>query len=594
MPLLRRLQRSNYRLLGLVGQGQFGQVYCAVHRRSGRLVALKNLSRDRLTTHRFLRELRFLLSLEHPNIANCYALEQSAMGRQLVLDYCEGGTLRQLMEQGTSLTLAEIFTLITDILSGLEHAHNQGIVHCDIKPENILLFITPGGWQPKISDFGIARLSQEIQSLEGSTGATGSPAYMAPERFYHQYSAASDLYALGVILYEMLVGDRPFRGTPSQLMVAHMNQPVTFPDTLPQSLQTFIGKTLQKLAARRYRSATEMKGDLLLMRSQFTASDLRTRYPQAPWDGERARFQPQGYQPLKVAPVQLLPLSPGHGPIAEGCLLRRDPRTPQVTAWPLPAQGKGNLGTACHWPLPQEPTALLATSTDLLATTETTLYRLGAAGQVTPVVPLPPRIKAVASAQGHWLAYLDPAQPQHLHWIPLGRGIPYTTPLPVFSQPPSHLLALDANHVVVVVPQGEETRFYGVTRRGLVVGHLSLYAPIAQVAPTLTRRRILALEAGVLPSLLIIDLVPFRVVRCRLDVATPWLGELALGYVGCSDQGQLRLVNGQGQLIGHVDGLPPPQAIAVHPPYHLWLSTQTPSPTLHAIDLRKLDLDIIF
>lgn len=140
----RPIRRSHYRLLGLVGHGQFGQVYCAIHRQTGEFVALKHLHKDRFPTHKFLRELRFLLSLEHPNIVTCHALEHSASGRELVLDYCEGGTLRSILESDIALTPEEALGFVLDILAGLEHAHQQGIVHCDIKPENILLRLTPG------------------------------------------------------------------------------------------------------------------------------------------------------------------------------------------------------------------------------------------------------------------------------------------------------------------------------------------------------------------------------------------------------------------------------------------------------------------
>ena len=88
------LKRSKYRLLGLVGQGQFGRVFCASHRKTGRLVALKELDHQRFPTHKFLRELRFLLSLQHANIVTCHALEHTRRGRYLVMDYCEGGMLR--------------------------------------------------------------------------------------------------------------------------------------------------------------------------------------------------------------------------------------------------------------------------------------------------------------------------------------------------------------------------------------------------------------------------------------------------------------------------------------------------------------------
>lgn len=254
--LAKELHRSKYRLLGLVGQGQFGRVYCAVHRKSGRLVALKELDRDRFSTHKFLRELRFLLSFQHENIVTCQALEHTATGRYLVMDYCEGGTLRNLMEEGVLLHPRQGLKLVQQILAGLDHAHQRNIVHCDIKPENILLNVTADGWKARISDFGIARLTQEL--THDAFSNTGSPAYMAPERFYGQHSAASDLYAVGILLFELLLGYRPFSGPPADLMSAHLNQAVKFPESLPEEMQGFLRHALQKLPARRFRSAGEM------------------------------------------------------------------------------------------------------------------------------------------------------------------------------------------------------------------------------------------------------------------------------------------------------------------------------------------------
>lgn len=160
------------------------------------------------------------------------------------------------MGEDVALPLAQCIQIVTDVLCGLASAHQQGIIHCDIKPENILLTLQAKGWMAKISDFGIARLNQEVYSQ--STGNTGSPAYMAPERFYSQYSAASDIYAVGVLLFELLVGHRPFTGTPKALMNAHLNQAVVCPDEIPAGLQGVINTALQKLPARRFQSAMEM------------------------------------------------------------------------------------------------------------------------------------------------------------------------------------------------------------------------------------------------------------------------------------------------------------------------------------------------
>ena len=250
------MQCSQYQILEQVGQGQFGRVFRAVHKLTGEIVAFKELDRQRFPTKLFLRELSFLVTLRHPHIVTCQALEYSQTGRYLVMDYCEGGNLRQLMESEGQISLTQSLNLIADILLGLAHAHKCDIVHCDLKPENILLKPRNNGWTACISDFGIARFSQD--DCTTGLGDTGSPAYMAPERFYGHYSFASDLYAVGIILFELVVGHRPFSGTPGELMLSHLNQPVEVPDTVPFLLRSIILTALQKLPNRRFPSAAQM------------------------------------------------------------------------------------------------------------------------------------------------------------------------------------------------------------------------------------------------------------------------------------------------------------------------------------------------
>ncbi|MGL5943071.1 MAG: serine/threonine protein kinase [Waterburya sp.] len=257
-------QKSNYKILSLVGRGQFGKVFVAIERQSGNLVALKELNQKQLSTSSFLRELHFLVTLEHFNIVTCKALEHYQNNRYIVMDYCEGGTLRNLIDSPYKLTLDQSLKLIIDILAGLKFAHEKGIIHRDIKPENILLQISDNrSWTARISDFGIAKLHQEINP-QAIMGDTGSPAYMSPEQFYGRYSYSCDLYAVGVILYELVVGKRPFGGMPKELMAAHINQPVIIPKTIPFILRSAIAKSLQKLPHRRFQSAEEMLKSLQL------------------------------------------------------------------------------------------------------------------------------------------------------------------------------------------------------------------------------------------------------------------------------------------------------------------------------------------
>ncbi|WP_244352751.1 serine/threonine-protein kinase [Thermostichus vulcanus] len=264
---------DTYQLLGVAGQGQYGRVLCARPHQGGELVALKELQTQRFPTHNLLRELRYLLTLNHPNITRCYALEHAREGRYLVLEYCEGGTLRDLInqvEQGLWLPVKQVLGFADQILAGLVHAHQQGVIHCDIKPENILLKPTPQGWQLKLTDFGIARHPEPIA---GEITATGSPAYMAPERFYGHFSPASDLYAVGIILVELLTGQRPFSGSPSQLMYAHLNQPFVCPSGIPDPLQTLLEVSLRKLPPRRFRTAAEMRSALAVFAQEWQEPD---------------------------------------------------------------------------------------------------------------------------------------------------------------------------------------------------------------------------------------------------------------------------------------------------------------------------------
>lgn len=584
------IQRSNYWTLGLVGQGQFGQVYCAVHRKTNQLVALKHINRERLPTHLFLRELRFLLSLEHPHLVSCHTLEHTATGRQLVLDYCEGGTLRSIMEQEIQLSLQEILTLTEAVLSALEHAHSQGIVHCDIKPENILLSLTPDGWWPKVSDFGIARLRQDLDKTY--TGATGSPAYMAPERFYAQHAEASDLYAVSIVLYELLLGERPFSGSHQQLMQAHLNYVVEIPETLPADLRSLLTKGLQKLMARRFQTAHEMKAAILKMGQTLSPKQLAERFPKPLSTIAVTRFCAQEHIPLQKAGADCL--------LAVANTLGSMPvlaTNNTVYGWPV-SQNDGLTGPTYsnQWFFPSPVQQLLVGENGAIAATHRAIYQLR---PQTPPLTLAtfPEPVVVTPGNHRWLIAYGSRAPQSCWLIDTLGQVPLK-PRPFIVKVPQgkrHVLLLGDRYLVLADGVDQATRLQIYTRWGKPLGHLSLNASVHQIKNSRAPYQFLAQSGTHQRDLLIVTLKPFRVVRCRLDICPKWLGELIIGTVAISAAGQLQVVNFQGQIIGQVDHLPPPMAISFCYPYHIWLVAQEYNgPQLHRIDIRSLDLDIVF
>ncbi|MBE9136076.1 serine/threonine protein kinase [Nodosilinea sp. LEGE 07088] len=598
MALTQQIRRSRYYTLGFVGHGQFGRVYCAIHRRTGELVAIKDLNKDRFPTHKFLRELRFLISLEHPSIVTCHALEHSTSGRQLVLDYCEGGTLRSLLESDTPLTVQEVLGFILDILAALDCAHRQGIVHCDIKPENILMELTPGGWVARVSDLGIARLSQEAKQAD--MGHTGSPAYMAPERFYNQHPPAADLYAVGVILYELLLGQRPFSGTPMELMVAHLNRSPVMPNQLPEPFNQVIRKALQKLLPKRYDSAQAMRTDLMAVYQTYQAQGHLAEpvYPKVLPDIDLASDLSFVCLPHPTTALGLVPMPQGHLLVTcnqQQVWFYHWPEEGMVAA-PINSQGF-TLPYAVHnfLSIPQGGLLVTEQSLHLLSMT----HGLGCIAQ-----GVNPNGTAIAP-NGRWFATVNEQTSQALDLsiyqltTPRDEGVKISAPLTVTmpTEPGDQLitlLAVDNGHSVVVVRRGNRTLFHGVTRRGNYLGTISASVPLYSLTPAQRPYRYLALEENCPNAVLIVDLRPFRMLRHRVDITPCWLFETAVGYGLLSPTGEFSLINYDGQIINRIANLPHPQAMVQQSPTrYLWSVNQGTNSRIYTVELTNLATDIV-
>lgn len=252
------MKETRYEIVKLIGSGAHALVHLARDVKTGRLYAIKEFLGGAGAAHSFFRELFSLFSLRHPNIIACVdALYGQADAKsQIVLEYAAGGNLRDYLAARGRIPPREALTLLRQVTSGLAHAHERQILHRDLKPENILLCIAPDGATVcKIADLGIAA---HLSNVLDAPSPSGSPAYMAPEQFYDFASYASDLYSLGVILYEMLAGRRPFELPPEDLFAAHAKTPPDLSLIEDDQCRRLVSVLLRKNPAERPKSAQEV------------------------------------------------------------------------------------------------------------------------------------------------------------------------------------------------------------------------------------------------------------------------------------------------------------------------------------------------
>jgi len=285
---------GHYRVLEKLGEGGMGVVYKAEDARLGRPVALKflpeHLAQDHLALERFRREARAASALNHPHICTIYDIDEADGRPFIAMELLEGEPLRTRLAQGR-LGMPALVDITIELADALEAAHAKGIIHRDIKPENI--FITTRG-TAKLLDFGIAKLVTEqaaatamLTATRVGTGlvALGTVAYMSPEQVRGEaLDARTDLFSLGVVLYEMATGTQPFRGTTSgavlgEILTKAPTAPVRLNAEVPAELERIVNKLLEKDRELRYQSARDLRVDLERLRRSLTASAVETRRP---------------------------------------------------------------------------------------------------------------------------------------------------------------------------------------------------------------------------------------------------------------------------------------------------------------------------
>jgi eukaryotic-like serine/threonine-protein kinase len=262
-PLIGRLVDSRYRVRARIARGGMATVYVATDLRLERRVALKvmhgHLSDDTVFQNRFIQEARSAARLADPHVVNVFDQGQDGEMAYLVMEYLPGITLRELLREQKRLTLPQTITIMDAILSGLAAAHRAGIVHRDVKPENVLL---AEDGRIKIGDFGLARAT----SANTATGQMllGTIAYLAPELVTRGTAdARSDIYALGIMLFEMLAGEQPYKGEqPMQIAYQHATHSVPRPSTknpgVPEQLDELVLWSTERNPEDRPTDAREM------------------------------------------------------------------------------------------------------------------------------------------------------------------------------------------------------------------------------------------------------------------------------------------------------------------------------------------------
>ena len=279
---------NRYEIVKSIGEGGMANVYLANDKILNRKVAVKvlrgDLSSDDKFIRRFQREALSVSNLSHPNIVEVYDVGEEDGEYYIVMEYIEGKTLKQLLKKRESLTLTEVIDIMTQLTDGISHAHESYIIHRDIKPQNIMI---QDDGRNKITDFGIAMALNATQ-LTQTNSVMGSVHYLPPEQASGKGATVkSDIYSMGILMYELLTGTVPFKGDNAvEIALKHMKDKIPSirkqDPSIPQSVENILLKATAKNPRNRYDTAKEMHEDLLNCLKEEHANDKKIvfEYPE--------------------------------------------------------------------------------------------------------------------------------------------------------------------------------------------------------------------------------------------------------------------------------------------------------------------------
>jgi serine/threonine protein kinase len=278
---------AHYRVTKALGHGGMGEVYLAEDTRLKRHVALKFLpgevATDTIRLERFEREAQVVAALNHPNIVTVHAIEREGETLFMAMEYLQGRVLAEVIPR-SGLPLGRVLTIATQIVDALVGAHGHGVVHRDLKPGNVMVL---DGDRVKILDFGLAKLRDPsdaatlpTRELTGEGRIVGTVAYMSPEQAEGKpVDERSDIFAIGVMLYEMTTGERPFRGDTSLSVLSSILRETPRPVTelnpgLPRDVWRIVRHCLAKDPERRYQTAKDLRNDLDDLAQSLSSGEL--------------------------------------------------------------------------------------------------------------------------------------------------------------------------------------------------------------------------------------------------------------------------------------------------------------------------------
>jgi serine/threonine-protein kinase len=345
---------GKYRLDALLAEGGMGAVYRATHVMLGKTIAIK-LIRSAIVAspeivRRFQREARAATALNHPNIVSVYDLGQTPDGTlYIAMEYIDGPSLKTLIMAGRAIPPMRTIAILRQVASALATAHRHNIIHRDLKPHNIMLATgIDGSEQAKLVDFGIAKTFDESTQLTSMGSALGTPYYMSPEQIEGAtVDARSDIYALGIILYEMLVGEVPFadQSTPA-VLVRQLKERPARPSlknpAVPPSLEAIALRCLEKDPAQRFQSADEFAAALndataaMNEVAGMSTMPMMRATPSAPASDQSEATLVSPSKAAAAAPTLVTPVAPAAASTSAAALPVPAPPAPPVAAASAP------------------------------------------------------------------------------------------------------------------------------------------------------------------------------------------------------------------------------------------------------------------